>query len=374
MKARDRSSLALASLLATTVICVAVIPGLLDAADVENQGAWGFRGSGPMGAMVFGLAGALLGYKRPENPVGWLFCAVGIAFAAISAGETYAVIPLIQGSDSDLVYLVAWFSSWSWVIFLGLTAFAILLFPSGELPGPRWRARARLMAVGFVMGCLAFAVAPGPLNNVPSLVENRYALPDTAASELFVIVGTASFIAALLTAVAGTVQRYRRSRGLQRQQMKLFVVAAAAMGLSLVLAGLATEVSADIGNFLESINVLAMMSIPAAMTVAILRYRLYDIDVIINRTCLRCALRPARIDLSRSGRALPAGPFADHPGLGCGHRGVDPRRRGALPTSAGARPGVHRPPFLSPAIRRGGNAGGVLGPVARPGRSELPES
>ncbi|MDP9069073.1 MAG: hypothetical protein M3N53_12115 [Actinomycetota bacterium] len=281
---RDRSRLALLSLVATTAICVALIPGVLESADVENEGAWAFTGFGPAAAMVFALAGALLGSKRPENPVGWLFCAVGLAFAVVTAGDVYAVVPLIQGSDNDLVYVAAWFSSWSWVIFLGLLSFAILLFPSGDLPGPRWRLRARLMWAGFAAGCLAFALAPGPLNNLPSHIQNRYALPDTAATDVFVSLGTVAFVGALLTAVAGTVQRYRRSRGLQRQQMKLFAFAAATMGVSLVLAAVSGPLPTAVGNFLEIFSSLAMVSIPVAMTVAILRYRLYDIDVIVNRT------------------------------------------------------------------------------------------
>lgn len=235
-------------------------------------------------------AGALLAYKRPENAVGWLFCVAGLAFALATAGEVYAVTPLIQGSDHDLTYFVAWVTSWIWVLFLGVICFSILLFPSGHLPSPRWKLRARLMAAAFVFGAFGFALTPGSLNNMPSSIQNRYGLPPGSAADLFVNAGMLAFLAALLTAAVAVVQRYRSSHGQQRQQMKLFVLAAAAMGLSMVLVVLSALFGPTIGDLAEMASILSMLSIPVAMTVAILRYRLFDIDVIINRALVYAAL------------------------------------------------------------------------------------
>src|SRR5687767_4967626 len=99
MTARAQRAAAVALLAATSLVVVATVPGIIDVWDIDNEGAWGFRGFGLVASMIFALAGALLSFKRPENPVGWLFAAVGAAFAAITAGETYAVAPLIQGDD-----------------------------------------------------------------------------------------------------------------------------------------------------------------------------------------------------------------------------------------------------------------------------------
>ena len=278
-----RRAAAFGLLFGTIAICLACIPGLIEYSDVENEGAWGFRGMGPLVAMIFALAGALLATKRPDNAVGWLFGAVGLAFALITAGETYAVFPLLEGNDAGIRYQVAWITSWAWVTFLGLLAFSILLFPSGKLPSKRWTRRAWLIGAGFVLGCVSFAVAPGHLNNMPPRILNRYALPEGLATEVFVNAGMILFLAALVTAAVGVVQRYRSSRGLQRQQMKLFAFAAAGLAISMVLVVIVVLFFPRYVDILELLSTAGMLSIPIAMTFAILRYRLYDIDVIINR-------------------------------------------------------------------------------------------
>lgn len=290
MSLRTQRVGAVSFLFGTLAICLACIPGLIDTWNVENEGQWGFRGMGLLGAMIFALAGALLALKRPHNPIGWLFGAVGIAFALQTAGETYGVNPLLEGNDAGIRYQVAWITSWAWVIFIGLIAFSMLLFPSGTLPGPRWTRRAWLIGAGFALGCFAFGLAPGPLNNMPSRITNRYALPSGIATEVFVNFGMIVFIAALVAAAAGVIQRYRLSRGLQRQQMKLFAFAAAGLAVSMVFTIIVVLFAPDYVDLVELASIVGMMSIPIAMAVAILRYRLYDIDLIINRTLVYAVL------------------------------------------------------------------------------------
>ena len=283
MSPRMLRILALALLLLTTIVALASVPGMIDTWDVKNEGTWAFRGFGLVAAMIFALAGTLLAYKRPENAVGWLFSAAGAAFAVMTAGETYAVIPLIQGNDAGIRYQVAWLTSWAWVIFLGLIAFSILLFPSGTLPSRRWVWPARAIVASFVLGCASFAVGPGSLNNMPARITNRYALPPGPAAEAFVNIGMLAFLAALVAATVGAVQRYRSARGLQKQQMKLFAFTAAAMAASMASVVISQFVVPQWADLAEVVASLMMMAIPIAMTVAILRYRLYDIDVVINR-------------------------------------------------------------------------------------------
>ena len=279
----SRRTVALGLLVATTLVVVATVPGIIDVWDVDNEGEWGFRGFGLVAAMIFALAGALLSFKRPENPIGWLFSAVGVAFALITAGETYAVAPLIEGDDGGIRYQVAWFTSWGWIIFLGLVAFSILLFPSGHLPSPRWVKPARLIAAGFAFGCVSFALGPGPLNNMPPRITNRYALPEGGISDVFVYAGMLSFLAGLVAAAVGAVQRYRSAQGLQKQQMKLFAFAAASLALSMVVVIICLFIAPQFGDIMELVASFAVLAIPVSMTVAILRYRLYEIDLIINR-------------------------------------------------------------------------------------------
>lgn len=285
-----RRAAALGLFAGTTGICLACIPGLIDTWNIENEGQWGFRGMGLLGAMIFALAGALLALKRPDNPIGWLFGGVGTAFALMTAGETYGVHPLLEGNDAGIRYQVAWLTSWGWVVPLGLIAFSILLFPSGTLPGPRWIRRAWLIGAGSVLGCISFAVAPGPLNNMPSRITNRYALPTGTVTDVFVNLGMIAFIAALVAAAVGVVQRYRSSRGLQKQQMKLFAFAASGLAVSMVLTIVVVLFAPDYLDLVELASIAGMLSIPIAMAFAILRYRLYDIDLIINRTLVYAVL------------------------------------------------------------------------------------
>ncbi len=281
---------ALALLAITSAVCLASIPGVVDTWHVENEGAWGFRGFGLLAAVVFALAGALLTFKYPQNVVGWLFSAVAFAFAVVTAAETYAVLPLLEGADGGVRYQVAWLTSWGWVVFLALLAFSILRFPTGDLPGPRWLGRERLMMAGFVFGCGAFALAPGPLNNMPSYLTNRYALAPGPVTDVFVNVGMLAFLASLVAAAVGAIQRYRSARGLQRQQMKLFAAGAAWLAVSMVLSLFVVLFVPRFTDVVEVLSIIGMLSIPVAMTVAILRYRLYDIDLIINRAVVYTSL------------------------------------------------------------------------------------
>ncbi len=268
------------------------IPGLVASWGVENPGAWGFRGFGIVATLVFASSGALLTSKRPENAVGWLFAAVGLVFALLTAGEVYAGIPLIQGRDGGVIYQVAWITSWAWMIFVGLTAFAILLFPTGHLPGPRWHRRATWMAVGFAVGCLSLALAPGPLTNFPKHITNRYALPPGLVTDALWYAGFA-FIGAVVAAAVAAIQRFRASTGLERQQMKLFALAAAVLAGSLVTYAVSEAVAPAATDAVAVVMSIAIMAIPVAMTIAILRYRLYDIDVVINRALVYTVLTAA---------------------------------------------------------------------------------
>lgn len=271
-------------------LCAIGVIGAVKAWDVPNEQVWGFRGFGFLAALVFALSGALLAYKRPQNPIGWLFTIAAVAFAGLSVADVYAGIPLIQGRDEGLIYPLAWFASWSWVTFMASIAFAVLLFPTGHLPSPRWRIPMRLMIVAFTLAAVSFAIGPGVLNNYPEHVTNRYALPPGPLADLLLTVGMIGLVVATAAAAAGVVIRFRSSQGLQRQQMKLFALAAAVMGLSFLLMPLAQFWLEALGDTLEVVSSLAMMSMPVAMTIAILRYRLYDIDVIINRALVYAAL------------------------------------------------------------------------------------
>jgi hypothetical protein len=244
-------------------------------------------------AVTFPLVGALVAARRPGNPLGWIFCLVGLSQGLVTAGWEYGTYTLrtapgtLPGGE-----VAAWFGAWSWALGLDLLiTLVLLLFPDGRLLSPRWRPVAWLSAVPVVIICGLWAAAIWPLRG-PALLDPAGAEPSVpgvpqalvaAAFPLMLACGVASLVSLVL--------RFRRSRGVERQQLKWFVFAGA-----LTVAGvLATETfTVREGSLLEALlGLLALAvvpSIPVAAGIAILRHRLYEIDRIINRTLVYGAL------------------------------------------------------------------------------------
>jgi hypothetical protein len=237
-------------------------------------------------AMGFSTVGAVIAPRAPpHNPIGWLFCVVGLLFAVTHFSAEYAIYTLLAAPGSPLPAgeAAAWLTSWLWVPQLGSVVFVVLLFPDGRLPSSRWRPFAWLSAIVVVMGAVLSALAPGPtialgpIHN-PLALES---LPTNVYKIVERVVGALIFVAAISLFI-----RLRRARELERQQIKWFVYATALT----VGGGLLTyPVSEAIGSvWLKWISfvpfIVGVMAIPISMAIAILRYRLYAIDLVINRT------------------------------------------------------------------------------------------
>jgi hypothetical protein len=235
-----------------------------------------------LGFSAFMVVGALIVAHRPGNAIGWIFSAVGLlAFTGQLAVEyaTYAYVTR-PGSLPGAI-LAAWYGSWCWfpTIVLALV-FTPLLFPTGELLSPRWRpaawlagaATAALMMLGALRAELdlgADQVVANPIGVAG--VENPEESPAGAALFILLVVSG-------LVAVGSLVLRFRRSRGEERQQLKWFTYA---VGLLVPLAALADFLPGTVGSLLFALPIVLL---PVAAGIAILRYRLYDIDRLINRT------------------------------------------------------------------------------------------
>jgi len=229
-------------------------------------------------------AGAIISSRLPENAVGWIFLAIGVLLGLLFALGAYADLAVDKGYGSLLPggWIAAWIGSWIFIpTAFGLPMFLLLLFPDGRFISRRWQ------LVGWILGVLvAFAVtstafAPG---RIPPGLENPLA-PAGAAGEVFEILSPLTDALALpgfALAVAGLAVRLRRSRGVERQQLKWFTYSAALVGAGLGTAIFIPEGPAADVAFL--VGLLALAGLPVAAGIAILRYRLYDIDVIVNRT------------------------------------------------------------------------------------------
>jgi hypothetical protein len=237
---------------------------------------------------VFVVVGALIVTRRPGNRIGWLFCA-GIVFALTGALDAYALYALAARPDAGLpgATAAAWVVSWSWVVGLLLVVLMPLLYPTGRLPSPRWRQVVWLTGVLVLFGMIANAFSPGPLmaSEVP-VASNPLGIGGAARLvEAFDLIGALLSVAIFLAAVASVVLRFRHAHGVERQQLKWFVFASLGVVLGFVLSGVLSTLFPDTSELLRDLLPSALtLGWPVALGIAILRYRLYDLDRLINRT------------------------------------------------------------------------------------------
>ncbi len=234
---------------------------------------------------AFATMGALVASRQPGNPIGWILLSGGAAYTI--GGLTIAQTESEGGAPA----LVHWLSTWVWMAGIGpIATFGLLLFPDGHLPSPRWRAFAWFAAATVVMTGAVIAFAPGPFED--STVVNP--LGFEALPGLFDVLQNASPAAlavAILGSIASLFVRFRRARNVERQQLKWLSFTGALVGVALAIAiaieTVVGERAVDLANTIISVS-LAL--VPVAMGIAILRHRLYDIDVVINRTLVYGAL------------------------------------------------------------------------------------
>jgi hypothetical protein len=242
-------------------------------------------------AVGFSTVGAIIAPRFPSgNPIGWLFCAIGFIAGTILFGSEYAYYALLarQGSlpGGDAL---AWIVSWLWVVHAGLFAFLALLFPDGRLPTPRWRPLAWTVVVAMVFGTVTAAFSPGPINSL-SPIRNPLGIQDAPHLHGSIEVLMYSLT---LAAAASLLARLRGAGDTERQQIKWFAYAAAVAAVGAIVSYVVSdEVYArwlvwDIGYVA---TVIGLGGLPIAMGVAIVKYRLHDIDLIISQTLVYGAL------------------------------------------------------------------------------------
>jgi hypothetical protein len=228
-------------------------------------------------AAPFAVVGALVASRRPRNPIGWLFLAFALVAAFVASADRYASYALVEhpGSLPGGAW-VAWTASGIWHPAFGFFVFSFLLFPDGRLSSELWRPVAWIAAANYLAGGV-LGLFWGPLfGEFFPYAEPPFQLPDysivEAAFDVFLF---ANFALLALSAVS-LVLRLRRATGEERQQLKWFVYAVA---LFAMVFPPSVFVFGD-GRLI----VFLLPLVPAAAGIAILRYRLFDIDVVINRT------------------------------------------------------------------------------------------
>jgi hypothetical protein len=247
-------------------------------------------------AISFAPVGALIASRHPTNPVGWLLCIYGLVISVSHFGAQYAIFALLTQPDSlPAGEVLAWIVSWLLPIIVGLTVFYILLFPTGRLPSRRWRLLVWLTVAFVLVGVISSALSPGALMGVLGPIRNPFGIEGFSnvyyKADLFAVSRLLTIAAALSLFV-----RLRPAIGIERQQIKWFVYAAAANVSGSTLAYIVPGVI-DTPLWFEragfALNIITIPAMPIAIGIAILRYRLYDIDLIINRTLVYGSLTAA---------------------------------------------------------------------------------
>jgi hypothetical protein len=269
---------------ALSAAAVALI--VFQGASVDALGALGFAG--------FAGVGTLIALRRPDNAVGWLVLAIAITFASGEAGMDY-----VEEASNPARVAVAWTMSWTEYVWFGLAVvFLPLLFPHGRLPSRRWRPALWLGGAGLALGAVGSALKPGPLDlREGSRIDNPLGTGG-GVPEALGLISTLAQVIAVVLAAASIVVRFRRSRGVERQQLKWFAYVGFLATLCLFVAMVSSSLAGDDAPVVTAVAVVGWLTglalvglgLPAATGLAILRHRLYDVDVVIRRTLVYAAL------------------------------------------------------------------------------------
>jgi hypothetical protein len=244
--------------------------------------------------LIFPVVGALIAARRPGNPIGWVLLADGLLWIVSDTTGYYADYGVARPGSVPFPVGVAAITSWLWVPGAGLLGtYVFLLFPDGRLPSRRWRPLDWLSGLVIVLVSIQVGFTPGSLEGLEG-VRNPFgfmAFPWMKSVPYLLI---PLFLLCMLLSVLSLVLRYRRSRGEERQQIKWIAFAASLIGSLYLIAMVGSIVYPQENWFapgsplwllvLEYAALFSFTLVPTAIGFAVLRYRLYDIDLVINRT------------------------------------------------------------------------------------------
>ncbi|MGH2556746.1 MAG: hypothetical protein ACRDHO_13645, partial [Actinomycetota bacterium] len=238
----------------------------------------------------FPIVGAVIASRRPDNWIGWIFSGIGLSFGFATLSTEYAAYALLVKRGSIPGGGVAsWMSTWAWSPGIVLTfTFLLLLFPTGNVPSRRWRPVAWLSGAVMALMVIPVAVAAWPIQG-PILTNIEEVAPAQASAAFKVaynvqVIGILLMFALGLVCATSLVLRMRRATGDERAQLRWFALA----GLAFVIALILNSPLFDIGGGL--VPLIAGPLLPIAAGIATLKYRLYDIDVVINKAVVFGAL------------------------------------------------------------------------------------
>jgi hypothetical protein len=285
----------LAGLSVALFVASAALYALARSAPVPESWDVNFNIAGLLGSgtfLTFPVVGALIASRHPRNPVGWILLADGLLWRTTDMLDYYGVYGMARPGSLPFPLGAAGINNWLWAPSVGLLAtYVFLLFPNGRLPSRRWRPLAWLSGVVIALVSVGVALSPGPLQNLGG-IQNPFGLLQPWMMPAFLAIVSLLPLCMLASALS-LVFRYRSSRGEERQQIKWIALAASFVGLVYLIAMVLSFVFPSESWFapgsplwLDLVAYAALLSfvaIPIAVGFAVLKYRLYDIDIIINR-------------------------------------------------------------------------------------------
>ena len=257
--------------------CAVVLSVFFNGADVETI-------IYPLTSTVSAVVGGLVASRRPENPVGWFFLGSTVCFAFVAFASGYATYGLFTAPGAlPGAWAMAWFSGWLFVpgIML-LLVFVPLYYPDGRLLTRRWQWLVHLAACFCVAGAVYHALRPGVMQNSEGIVNPLGIEALRPFLGLFNTLLAMFYFPLIFASAASLVVRYMRSGSVERQQIKWLAFAALAIPVWFLINSPIQAVAPNL--FLVMDTLLVFTLVPLAAGMAILKYRLYDIDIIINRT------------------------------------------------------------------------------------------
>jgi hypothetical protein len=253
----------------------------------------------------YSTVGAVIVPRMPaENPIGWLFCAIGIIWAVLHFIGEYAIYALLAVPGTlPAGELASWVYSWLWVPGLGLSVFLCLLFPNGRLPSTHWRWFARLSALLTFVAMVLAAFSPGQIVLGLPGIPNPLGIEGLPSAYKPV---QALMLILIAVAVASLLMRRLYARGVERQQTKWFTYTTAVAASGAILQYIISE-PLDLvwlGRVGYALVLIGLVGIPIAMGIAVTRYKLYEIDLLVNRTLVYGSLTAMLVALYFGGIVL----------------------------------------------------------------------
>jgi hypothetical protein len=245
-----------------------------------------------LGFFTFALVGALLVSRRPANAIGWIMASIGLMVPIFNTGSAYATYVVATRHRPDaLAVFGAWAANWYWFVMLALALIYLpMLFPDGRLISRRWLPVAMIGGAGAlgvaILGALSDTLVGG--DNTTYRINNPIGIEGLGSPQnlqIFVMLEVL-FAVGVGGAAASVVVRLRRSRGVERRQLEWFAYTTVLFIGSSMLTGVISDVTGVgwLGRISFVLSVMGLVCLPVAVGIAILKYRLYEIDIIINRT------------------------------------------------------------------------------------------